>query len=173
MNTDNPKDQLFYRLLCDLAQDIIGDTQLAAEQTIDLSSRFLDDDSQHLVDDFRTLCSSEATTEHSSDPAHLEIVQQNMDQVAKKNAAIRAEINVVLGSMQFSELLRQHLSGIQESFETMINHDAQDMTSLKLAMQQTMHTYDERKAFHEQVMHEQMPAEDLEITQDLIDQMIG
>lgn len=47
------------------------------------------------------------------------------------------------------------------------------MAPLRLAMQKQMHTFDERKAFHEHVMHEQMPVEDQEVTQDLIDQLIG
>jgi hypothetical protein len=175
MGAQNSKDRLFYQLLCDLSDDIVEDTQSAADKTIDLSTQFLGADSQNLVDDFRTLCASEEIADATE---QIKIVQKNMQQVATKNSAIRAEVNVVLGAMQFSEFLRQHLAGICLSFETMINSETSDAGTkstqqLKLDMQKKMHTFDERKAFHEQVMHEQMPVEDSEITQDLIDQLIG
>lgn len=170
MSTHNSKDQLFYQLLCDLSEDIVDDTQTAADKTIDLSTQFLGEDSQNLVDGFRTLCASEKNGDATE---QLKIVQKNMEQVADKNSAIRAEVNVVLGAMQFSEFLRQHLAGLRHSFESMINSPTEDDMQIRLAMQQQMHTFDERKAFHEQVMHEQMPVEDQEVTQDLIDQLIG
>lgn len=170
MTTQNSKDRLFYQLLCDLSEDIVEDTQAAADKTIDLSTQFLGEDSQSLVDGFRTLCTVD---EDVNATEQIRIVQQNMKQVADKNSAIRAEVNVVLGAMQFSEFLRQHLAGLRHSFETMISFDAENTEKLRLAMQEQMHTFDERKAFHEHVMHEQMPAEDQEITQDLIDQLIG
>jgi len=175
MRKNNSKDQLFYQLLCDLTEDIVDDTQSAADKTIDLSTRFIGENSQHLVDDFRTLCASDDADNVTE---QLKVVQQNMKQVAEKNSAIRAEVNVVLGAMQFSEFLRQHLAGLRHSFEIMINFEMQnvdmhDTQQLRLDMQKQMHTFDERKAFHEHVMHEQMPAEDQEINQDLIDQLIG
>ncbi len=175
MSPKNSKDQLFYQLLCDLSDDIVEDTQSAADKTIDLSTQFLGKDSVALVGDFRSLC---AADEAANTDEQLKIVQQNIKQVATKNSTIRAEVNVVLGAMQFSEFLRQHPAGMQHSFETMINYETPDSEStdtqqLKLEMQKSMHTFDERKAFHEQVMHEQMPAEDQEITQELIDQLIG
>ena len=170
MTTQNSKDQLFYQLLCDLSDDIVHDTQSAADKTIDLSTQFLGEDGQHLVEDFRSLCASD---ESVNETAQLKIVQQNMQQVADKNATIRAEVNVVLGAMQFSEFLRQHLAGLRHSFDAMINAETDDVSQIKLAMQKQMHTFDERKAFHEHVMHEQMPDEDQEVTQDLIDQLIG
>lgn len=175
MSKKNSKDQLFYQLLCDLADDIVDDTQSAVDKTIDLSSQFIGGNSQNLVEDFRILCTSD---EADNVTEQLKIVQQNMKQVAAKNMAIRAEVNVVLGAMQFSEFLRQHLTGLCFTFETMMNFEMQaaeegDTQSLRLAMQKQMHTFDERKAFHEHVMHEPMPTEDQEVTQDLIDQLIG
>lgn len=170
MSTQNSKDLLFYQLLCDLSEDIVNDTQVAADKTIDLSTRFLGDDSQNLVDGFRTLCASEGGDDAGE---QLKIVQQNMEQVAEKNSAIRAEVNVVLGAMQFSEFLRQHLAGLRHSFDSMINAEADDTDQIRLAMQKQMHTFDERKAFYEHVLHKTMPVEDQEITQDLIDQLIG
>jgi len=170
MSTHNSKDRLFYQLLCDLSEDIVGDTQAAADKTIDLSTQFLGEDSRDLVAGFRTLCASEETGEVTE---QLKIVQKNMKQVADKNSAIRAEVNVVLGAMQFSEFLRQHLTGLRNSFESMINSPTEDDIQIRLAMQKQMHTFDERKAFHEHVMHEPMPVEDQEVTQDLIDQLIG
>ncbi len=175
MRKNNSKDQLFYQLLCDLSDDIVDDTQSAADKTIDLSSQFIGENSQNLVEDFRTLCAGDETGNVTE---QLKIVQHNIKQVAEKNMAIRAEVNVVLGAMQFSEFLRQHLKGLCFTFETMMNFevqgsDGQNTDQLRLAMQQQMHTFDERKAFHEHVMHEQMPVEDQEVTQDLIDQLIG
>ncbi len=173
MHINNNKDQLFYQLLCDLSQDIIKDTQAAAEKTIDLSSQFLGDDKQNLVEDFRTLCNTNETKNETPNTEHIKIVQQNMEQVVNKNTAIRSEVNIVLGAMQFTELLRQNLEGIQFSFETMTTTNTQNPDLIKLEMQEKMHTFEERKAFHEHVMHEPMPEEDQEITQDLIDQLIG
>jgi len=175
MSKNNSKDQLFYRLLCDLSDDIVDDTQSAADRTIDLSSQFIGENNYNLVEDFRSLCAGDETDNVTE---QLKIVQQNMKQVADKNLAIRSEVNVVLGAMQFSEFLRQHLAGLCFTFETMMNFKAQDSDEkntdqLRLAMQRHMHTFDERKAFHEHVMHEQMPEEDQEVTQDLIDQLIG
>ena len=175
MSVQNPKDQLFYQLLCVLSDDIVNDTQSAADKTIDLSSQFLGKNGQSLVDGFRTLCVSDESTDTVE---QMKVVQKNMAQVAEKDSAIRAEVNVVLGAMQFSEFLRQHLAGLRHSFDTMINFDAQspdvnNADQIRLVMQKQMHTFDERKAFHEHVMHEQMPAEDQEVTQDLIDQLIG
>jgi len=175
MSKKNSKDQLFYQLLCELSDDIVDDTQSAADRTIDLSSQFIGDNNQTLVADFRNLCASE---ESENVTEQLKIVQHNMKRVADKNMAIRAEVNVLLGAMQFSEFLRQHLTGLRFTFETMMNFDAQavdiqDSKALRLAMQKQMHTFDERQAFHEHVMHEPMPAEDQEVTQDLIDQLIG
>lgn len=175
MSVQNPKDQLFYQLLCELSDDIVNDTQSAADKTIDLSSQFLGKNGQSLVDGFRTLCASDESTDTVE---QMKVVQKNMAQVAEKDSAIRAEVNVVLGAMQFSEFLRQHLAGLRHSFDAMINFDAQNpdvnnADRIRLAMQKQMHTFDERKAFHEHVMHEQMPAEDQEVTQDLIDQLIG
>jgi len=172
---NNSKDQLFYQLLCDLSDDIVDDTQSAADKTIDLSSQFVGESRRNLAEDFRSLCAGD---EADNITKPLKIVQQNMKQVAEKNMAIRAEVNVVLGAMPFSEFLRQHLTGLLFSFETMIDYerkesDGQNMAPLRLAMQKQVHTFDERKAFHEQVMHEQMPAEDQEVTQDLIDQLTG
>lgn len=181
MNDINQKDKLFLQILYDLAQDIIEDTQSAAEKTIDLSSQFLGEDSQDLVDNFRSF--NEASSQHietdttqNKDVSHdeqLNVVRLNIAQIASKNKTIRAEVNVVLSSMQFSELLRQHLEGVRTSFEVMINDENKTIEQLKIAMQKTMHTYDERKAFHEHVMHEEMPSEDEEVTQDLIDQLFG
>jgi len=180
MSINNPIDQLFYQILCDLSQDVINDTQAAADETIDLSSHFLNAESMTLVDNFHTLCSNDSydssnkknyTTKDYS--KQLKIVKHNIKQVNKKNASIRAEVNIVLSAMQFSELLRQHLVGLQGSFATMINANTLNIDNIKRRMQEDMHTYDERKAFHKHVMHEEMPSEDLEITQDLIDQMIG
>ena len=175
MRNKNPKDQLFYQLLCELSDDIVDDTQSAADRTIDLSSQFIGEKNQHLVEDFRSLCAGEESDDATE---QLKIVQQNMKQVADKNTAIRAEVNVLLGAMQFSEFLRQHLTGLRFTFEAMMNFDAQsvdgnDTEALRLAMQKQMHTFDERQAFHEHVMHEQMPEEDQEVSQDLIDQLIG
>jgi len=175
MSKKNPKDQLFYQLLCELSDDIVDDTQSAADRTIDLSSQFIGENNHNLVEDFRSLCSSEETGKVTE---QLKIVQHNMKQVADKNMAIRAEVNVLLGAMQFSEFLRQHLTGLRFTFETMMNFDVQSTDvgntgPLRLAMQKQMHTFDERQAFHEHIMHERMPEEDQEITQDLIDQLIG
>ena len=169
MGLQNSKDQLFYQLLSDLSQDIIHDTQSAADETINLTDQFLGEDKQHLVEDFRAICAND----DSLTAQQLVITQQNMEQVVNQNAAIRAEVNVVLGSMQFSEFLRQHLAGIQLSFETMINGLGKSQQQVKIDMQEKMHTFDERKAFHECVMHEAMPVEDQEVTQVLIDQLIG
>jgi len=170
MSVQNPKDQLFYQLLCELSDDIVEDTQSAADKTIDLSTQFLGKDGLNLVDGFRTLCVSDEAVNATE---QLKIVKQNMEQVADKDSAIRAEVSVVLGAMQFSEFLRQHLAGLRHSFDTMINFDGQNTDQIRLEMQKQMHTFDERKAFHEHVMHEQMPVEDQEVTQDLIDQLIG
>lgn len=175
MSKINSKDQLFHQLLCELSEDIVNDTQSAAEQTIDLSTQFLGEDSRTLVEGFRSLCASD---DAANSTGQLKIVQQNVKQVADKSSAIRAEVNVVLSAMQFSEFLRQHLAGLRYSFETMVNFesknaDRQTTEQLKLDMQKQMHTFDERKAFHEHVLHEQMPVEDQEVNQDLIDQLIG
>ena len=177
MKTASSKDQLFLQILSDLSQDIIEDTQRAANETMDLSARLLAKDNHQISEDFRALCASEVSAQNQGvEP--ITIVQQNMAQVVEKNQAIRAEVGVVLGAMQFSELLRQHLVGLQNSFEVMINagfstENEADIAALKKKMQATMHTFDERKAFHEQVLHEAMPVEDSEVTQDLIDQLIG
>ena len=198
MNAINPKDQLFYQLISDLAEDVMNDTQLATDQTIDLSSQFLDSDSQNLVENFQGLYESEAinhqaennaekvdsifeaTKTNSScsekdtmDSGQLSAVQLGVEEVIKKDSAIRAEINVILSSMQFAELLRQNLAGICASFKTLINAETEDIDQLKEDMQAQMHTYDERKAFYIHVMHQEMPAEDESITQSLIDQLIG
>jgi len=164
------KDRLFYQLLCELSEDIVKDTQSAADKTIDLSTQLLGKSGQHLVDDFRMLCASD---ENDNVTEQLKVVQKNMMQVADKSSAIHAEVNVVLGAMQFSEFLRQHLTGLCSSFETMIDFETNNADRLRSEMQKQMHTFDERKAFHERVMHEQMPVEDQEVTQDLIDRLIG
>lgn len=169
MSSQNSKDQLFHQLLCDLAHDIVTDTQSAAEETMDLSDRFLSDDKQNLVEDFRAICAND----DSLTPEQLVVAQQNMEMVVNKNEAIRAEVNVVLGAMQFSEFLRQHLDGIKLSFDIMINAVEQSEAQIKSDMQKKMHTFDERKAFHECVMHEPMPVADQEVNQDLIDALIG
>lgn len=148
MSLQNSKDQIFYQLLSELSQDIINDTQSAADETINLTDQFLGEDKQHLVEDFRALCSDD----DSLTSEQLTITQQNMEQVVNQNVAIREEVNVFLGAMQFSEFLRQHLAGIQLSFETMINSDGKNPEQIKIAMQEKMHTFDERKAFHECVM---------------------
>ncbi|MEE9354506.1 MAG: hypothetical protein V3U75_02860, partial [Methylococcaceae bacterium] len=59
MNAKNSKDQLFYQLISDLAEDVMKDTQLATDQTINLSSQFLDTNSQNLVENFQGLYESE------------------------------------------------------------------------------------------------------------------
>ncbi len=195
MKTKQQKDHLFYELICDLAQDINADTQSAADQTISLSARFLDTESQKLVETFHTFCANDETTRAIQDNVdanldrsktnnlpsgntsnyaeQLSAVQQGMQQVIKKDAAVRAEINVVLSAMQFSELLRQHLDGLCNSFNVLIRANTQTTDELKTAMLEQMHTYDECKAFYNHVMHQDMPAEDDEVTQDLIDQLIG
>lgn len=169
MDLQNPKDLLFYQLLCDLSQDIISDTQSAAEETISLTDQFFGEDKQHLVEDFRSICAHD----ESLTKQQFIITKQNIDDVVRQNTAIRAEVNVVLGAMQFSEFLRQHLAGLQLSFETMINAVGKSPQQIKIDMQKKMHTFDERKAFHECIMHESMPGEDQEITQALIDQLVG
>ena len=168
MGTQNSKDQLFYNILTDLSQDIIKDTQSAADETINLTDQFLSEDKHYLIEDFHSICSSD----NSLTEKQFDIAQQNLEKVVNQNAAIRAEVNVVLGAMQFSEFLRQHLAGIQLSFETMINFEGENQEQIKLAMQEKMHAFEERKAFHECVMHEDMPAEDQEVTQGLIDQLV-
>jgi hypothetical protein len=198
MNAKNPKDQLFYQLISDLAEDVMNDTQIATDQTIDLSSQFLDSDSQDLVENFQGLYESEAITHLAENNAEevdsifeatksnssfpekdsiaseqLSAVQLGVEEVIRKDTAIRAEINVILSSMQFAELLRQNLAGICASFNILVNAKTEDVKKLKEEMQAQMHTYDERKAFYNHLMHQEMPAEDESITQSLIDQLIG
>ena len=198
MNARNPKDQLFYQLISDLAEDVMKDTQLATDQTINLSAQFLDADSQNLVENFHGLYESdeishlvennaknvdrifEATKSDDFCPEkdymaseQLSTVQQGVEEVLRKDSAIRAEINVILSSMQFAELLRQHLAGICASFNVLIDAKAENVDQLKKDMLAQMHTYDERKAFYIHVMHQDMPVEDETITQSLIDQLIG
>lgn len=176
----------------------MNDTQLATDQTINLSSQFLDSDSQNLVENFQGLYESdainqlaennaekvdsifEATTTNNSypekdstDSGQLSAVQLGVEEVIRKDTAIRAEINVILSSMQFAELLRQNLSGICASFKILTNAETEDVAKLKEDMQAQMHTFDERKAFYNHVMHQDMPAEDEAITQSLIDKLIG
>ena len=55
----------------------------------------------------------------------------------------------------------------------MINGHELDHDQIKAKMLEQTHTRDERMAFYNKVMHEDMPAEDQEITQDLIDELIG
>jgi len=198
MNAKNPIDQLFFQLISDLAEDVMKDTQLATDQTINLSSQFLDSDSQNLVENFQGLYESdainqlaennaekvdsifEATQTNNSYPekdstasGQLSAVQLGVEEVIRKDTAIRAEINVILSSMQFAELLRQNLAGICASFKILTNAETEDVDKLKEDMQAQMHTYDERKAFYTHVMHQEMPIEDEAITQSLIDQLIG
>ncbi len=195
MNTTQQKDRLFYELICDLAQDINDDTQSAANETISLSARFLDTESQKLVDTFHDFCAHDETASmiqgnvnanlavsktNKIPPGNvntyaeqLSAIQQGVQQVIKKDAAVRAEINVVLSAMQFSELLRQHLEGLCDSFKLLIRSNTQTPDELRTNMLEKMHTYDERKAFYNHVMHQDMPAEDEEVTQELIDQLIG
>lgn len=198
MNAKNPIDQLFFQLISDLVEDVMNDTQLATDQTINLSSQFLDSDSQNLVENFQGLYESdainqlaennaekvdsifEATTTNNSypekdstDSGQLSAVQLGVEEVIRKDTAIRAEINVILSSMQFVELLRQNLSGICASFKILTNAETEDVAKLKEDMQAQMHTFDERKAFYNHVMHQDMPAEDEAITQSLIDKLIG
>lgn len=198
MNAKNPIDQLFFQLISDLAEDVMNDTQLATDQTINLSSQFLDSDSQNLVENFQGLYESdainqlaennaekvdsifEATTTNNSYPekdstasGQLSAVQLGVEEVIRKDTAIRAEINVILSSMQFAELLRQNLAGICASFKILTNAETEDVAKLKEDMQAQMHTFDERKSFYNHVMHQDMPAEDEAITQSLIDELIG
>jgi len=198
MNARNPRDQLFYQLISDLAQDVMKDTQSATDQTINLSAQFLDAESQNLVENFQGLyesdeisrlaqnnaenvdCIFEATKTNSFCPdsdsmasEQLSAVQQGVEEVIRKDTAIRAEVNVILGSMQFAELLRQHLAGVCASFGVLMDAKTTNEAKLKEDMLTHMHTYDERKAFYAHVMHQDMPVEDEEITQSLIDQLIG
>jgi Mg2+ and Co2+ transporter CorA len=198
MNAKNSKDQLFYQLISDLAEDVMKDTQSATDQTINLSSQFLDANSQNLVENFQGLYESEevgrmaennaedvdrileATKTNSVYPEkaseaddQLSAVQQDVEEVIRKDTAIRAEINVILSSMQFAELLRQHLAGICNSFNILTNAKTNDVDKLIQDMQAEMHTYDERKAFYTHVLHQDMPVEDETITQSIIDQLIG
>lgn len=174
------------------------DTQAATDQTIDLSGRFLDAESQDLVENFQGLYESEEISrlaQHNADNVdcileatktnglcpendstvseQLSAVQFGVEEVIRKDTAIRAEINVILSSMQFAELLRQHLEGICASFEILTDAKAEKTDKLKEDMLAQMHTYDERKAFYTHVMHQDMPVEDATITQNLIDQLIG
>ena len=198
MNAKNSKDQLFYQLISDLAEDVMKDTQLATDQTINLSSQFLDTNSQNLVENFQGLYESEevgrmaennaedvdrileATKTNSVYPEkaseaddQLSAVQQDVEEVIRKDTAIRAEISVILSSMQFAELLRQNLAGICNSFNILTNAKTNDIDKLIQDMQAQMHTYDERKAFYIHVLHQDMPIEDEAITQSIIDQLIG
>ena len=198
MNAKNSKDQLFYQLISDLAEDVMKDTQLATDQTINLSSQFLDTNSQNLVENFQGLYESEevgrmaennaedvdrileATKTNSVYPEkdseaddQLSAVQQDVEEVIRKDTAIRAEISVILSSMQFAELLRQNLAGICSSFNVLTNAKTDNVDMLKEAMLKQMHTYDERKAFYTHVLHRNMPVEDESITQSIIDQLIG
>jgi len=77
MGSQNSNDQLFYQLLTDLSQDIIHDTQSAADETINLTDQFLGEDKLHLVEDFRTICAND----DSLTSEQLVITQQNMEQV--------------------------------------------------------------------------------------------
>lgn len=176
----------------------MNDTQIATDQTIDLSSQFLDSDSQNLVENFQSLYKSEAVnlvSEKNSEKVdsifeatktngscsekdttasgQLSAVQLGVEEVIRKDTAIRAEINVILSSMQFAELLRQNLVGICASFNILTNTEIENIDKLKEDMQAQMHTYDERKVFYNHVMHQEMPVEDESITQSLIDQLIG
>jgi len=198
MNARDPRDQLFYLLISDLAQDVMKDTQSATDLTINLSAQFLDADSQNLVENFQGLyesdeikclvqknaedvdCIFDATKTNSFCPEkdslaseQLSAVQRGVEEVIRKDTAIRAEINVILSSMQFAELLRQHLAGICASFNILTDAKTENTDKLKDAMLAQMHTYDERKAFYAHVMHQDMPVEDETITQSLIDQLIG
>ncbi len=198
MNARNLKDRLFFELISDLAEDVMKDTQLATDQTINLSAQFLDADSQNLVENFHGLYESEEVTRLVENNAvdvdlilestktnsvcpekdsiaseQLSAVQQGVEEVIKKDTAIRAEINVILSSMQFAELLRQNLAGICESFKVLVEANTEDINKIKGDMLEKMHTYDEHKAFYTHVMHQDMPIEDESITQSLIDQLIG
>jgi len=198
MNARNPKDQLFYQLISDLSEDVMKDTQLATDQTINLSAQFLDAESQNLVENFQDLYESnevaslaqnntedvdgilEATKTNSVYPEkdsmaseQLSAVQQGVEEVIRKDTAIRAEIGVILSSMQFAELLRQNLAGICTTFNVLTHAKTDNIDMLKEDMLKQLHTYDERKAFYTHVMHQNMPIEDETITQSIIDQLIG
>ena len=70
-------------------------------------------------------------------------------------------------------LLRQNIEGILNTYKIIALDSEQSIESIRELMHQKMHTYDERKAFYEHVLHQEMPTEDENITQDLIDQIIG
>ena len=57
----NSIDQQFHQIINDLSQDIINDTQEAAEALITLSSEFLDSDGRYLVKSFNDLNHQDAT----------------------------------------------------------------------------------------------------------------
>ncbi|MBL7002503.1 MAG: hypothetical protein ISR69_00575 [Gammaproteobacteria bacterium] len=161
-------DQIFYGIACDLSQDIVNDTQASAEQLITLSAQFLDSDSQDLLSNYNQLCQHEGDEKKA-----LESAQKNMASVIQKDVSIRAEINVVMSAMQFSELLRQHLEGVKCSYNILTHRQGLSDDDVKELMINEMHTIDERRAYYEKVMFQEMPAEDDEVSQDLIDQLIG
>jgi len=196
MKLMHARDQLFLNIINDLAADVMSDTAAASEETITLASHFLDSESQKLVDNFHELyesdeldeekeCASnniddilEAVEKNTAIPEtnactqKLGAVQEGVQEVIRKDEAVKKEVNVVLGAMQFAEMLRQHLTGITNSFAIVVDSESRKPDELVSSALETMHTYDERKAFHECVLHQPMPEEDAAISQDLIDQLI-
>lgn len=163
---------LIAQIIRDLADDTINDTQAATDQTISIATQFLDNESQRLLENFHQLQLDDAapTAEHQ---AHLNDVQAGVREVIRKDETVRAEVNTVLSAMQFSEMLRQHLEGVARSFIILANNLDENSNTLKERMREEMHTYDERKAFYHHVLHQELPSEDQDISQDLIDQLIG
>lgn len=165
---------LFTRIIRDLADDVINDTQSATEETIDIATQFLDTESQKLLESFHQLQhGADCPDDDDRGPAITADVHAGIQEVIRKEEAVRTEVNTVLSAMQFSEMLRQQLEGVCRSFDILTNNLDAPLDELKEKMREQMHTYDERKAYYKHVMHSEMPTKDRDVSQNLIDQLIG
>ena len=54
------------------------------------------------------------TMQHYLETEQFTNTKKCMQHMLEKDASIRAEINVVLSAMQFSEIIRQHLEGLKK-----------------------------------------------------------
>ena len=182
---------LFANIIDDLVDDIVQETRIASEETLRLASEFLDDQSRRLITDVQRLfdrgreddaCPADVSTVDRpiatqaiarTDGDLVGHIHAGIRELARKNSAVRTEIGVVLSSMQFTEMLRQHLEGVRRSFRVLTNNPDRTLNQLCQALVAEMHTYDERRALYEHVLHEDLPHGDADMSQQIIDQLIG
>ena len=200
MQSKQEVNDLFVNIINDLINNAMTDAQQATEDIIGVTSKFLDRESQNLVQNFHNLYESEellelhhmssddidnilngdfeqvseaTANENSEQIVKINEIQNGVQEVIRKDESVRAEVNIVLNAMQFSEMLRQNLEGVFKTFSVLASNSQDSIAVLREKMEKELHTFDERNAFYQYVLHQEMPKEDEEITQDLIDQIIG